>query len=364
MANLIWTNNIMSQVRRFSSFVLEYQGNIFIPNWVHVPAWNICGVERSYQDALKSFQSTCNRFPTDSIHIGEICTVAGKGSLHAITKFASDLRTHSNRDIVVHPTLLPTANWNEWFKLALSSEYYGKITNLFLAASPGTLWKQLYPDNSLHYIYANHSFLPLSKIRVADDNIWPTFSEDPEIKKEMRETAVKDLDSMLSLRHAELKHGGIFCFDTLLKGNVPEESAWKQLNQIVTEMVQSGRIKREERQKIAMRNYERDDDIIDSVLERHEKNFKVILKDNQAKSRFPAWNEYEKHKDPVRLGKEYAAWLKEWSAGPIMMNLGENRSPEEKKGIITDIYDELEARCTRFPIPLDVKACDVILEKI
>ena len=131
-----------------------------------------------------------------------------------------------------------------------------------------------FPHNSLHFIYANHSFMPLSKMRVAEDTIWPTFSEDPKIKSELRETAIKDLDTLLTLRHAELKSGGRFCLDVLLQCHVPKESVWKQLNEVVSDFVKSGRIKVEERQKIALRSFERDDDVINTAMGRHEKTLR------------------------------------------------------------------------------------------
>lgn len=353
----------MFSLRRFSSHIVEYPGNIFAPAWVHVPVWNIYGSEKGYPHVLESFKATAERFPDGALHIGEFCSVSSKNCVHILTKLAKDLRTRSDRELVIYPTLLPVANWNEWFKMALSPDYYGAIPNLYVAARPGPLWKRLFPSNSLHFIYANHSFMPLSKMRVADDTIWPTFSEDPAIKKELHDTAVKDLDTLLTLRHAELKSGGRFCFDVLLNCNVPKESVWKQLNEVVSDMVKSGRITAEERAKIALRNFERNDEIINTALERHEKHFKVIVKE-RVNSRFTAWNEFEKDKDPVKLAKNYTDWMKEWTATAIMMNLAATRPQEEKVKIIADIYQDLQTRCTKYPVPLDVSLYDFILEKI
>ena len=168
---------------------------------------------------------------------------------------------------------------------------------------------------------------------------------------------------MLTLHHAELKSGGRFCLDVLLQCHVPKESVWKQLNEVVSDFVKSGRIKVEERQKIALRSFERDDDVINTAMGRHEKNFKIVVKE-KVNSRFTAWGEYEKHKDPARLSKDYTAWLKEWTAGALMMTLGASRAQEEKTAIITEIYTELEARCARLAVSLDVALYDFILEKI
>ena len=349
--------------RKFSSHVIEYPGNIFAPNWVHVPVWNIFGAEKGYAHVLESFKEVEHRFPEGTFHLGEFCSVSCKNTLHIVTKLAKDLRTRSDRELIVYPTLLPVANWNEFFKVALSNDYYGTIPNFYLAARPGRLWQRLYPTNSLHFIYANHSFMPLSKMRVADDTIWPTFSEDPEIKKELRETAIKDLDTLFTLRHAELKTGGRFCFDVLLECNVPKESVWKQLSEVVIDHFKSGIIKPEERAKIALRNFERNDSIINTVLDKHQKNFKVIVKE-KVKSRFPAWHDYEKDKDARKLAKVYTDWMKEWTAVAILNSLAATRSQEEKLKIVNDIYIELEDRVSKTPVPLDVELYDFIVEKI
>ena len=49
---------------------------------------------------------------------------------------------------------------------------------------------------------------------------------------------------------------------------------WKQLNEVVSDFVKSGRIKVEERQKIALRSFERDDDVINTAMGRHEKTLR------------------------------------------------------------------------------------------
>ncbi|OMJ86792.1 hypothetical protein SteCoe_11648 [Stentor coeruleus] len=349
--------------RRFASHIIEYPGNIFAASWVLVPQWNIYGAEKGYNHVLESFREVEKKFPDGAFHVGEFCSVSCKNTLHIVSKLAKDLRTRSQREIVDYPTLLPVANWNEFFKVALSPEYYGTIPNFFMTARPGSIWKRLFPNESLHFIYANHSFMPLSKMRVADDTIWPTFSEDPQVINELKETAIKDLDTLLTLRHAELKKGGRFCFDVLLECKVPKESPWKQLNEVVQSFVDSGRIKKEERDKLALRNFERNDEIINTVLSRHEKNFRVVVKERMT-SRFPAWSEYEKDKDANKLAKNYTDWLKEWTALAILNTLSATRPQEERNKIVSDIYAELQARCSKYPIPLDVNLYDFIVEKI
>jgi hypothetical protein len=58
--------------RKFSSHVIEYPGNIFAPNWVHVPVWNIFGAEKGYAHVLESFKEVEHRFPEGTFHLGVI----------------------------------------------------------------------------------------------------------------------------------------------------------------------------------------------------------------------------------------------------------------------------------------------------
>lgn len=205
--------------------------------------------------------------------------------------------------------------------------------------------------------------MPISKMRVAHDTIWPTMSLDPAIIQELRDTAVKDLDTILTLRGQEIKQNGHFCFDILLDHPIPKESCWRVLNDIVTDFVNTGIITKEERAKMAIRNYQRNDSIINEVLDKHRNNWQVVHKETVT-SRFPAWNDYVKDQDAGKLAKTYSDWLKEWTSGAILLNLGPTRSQEEKVGIIKDIYEELTRRCTAMPIPLDVSLYDFVLKKL
>lgn len=341
----------------------EYHGNIYVGHWVHVPAWNIYGAEKTYSEVLESFEEVQMKFPQDRLHIGDFCSVSCKNTMHVITKLVTELRTTSDREVVVSPTLLPMANWNDYFKLALSPEYYGGLSNTFVMARPAYLWKRIFPNEFLHFIYANHSFMPISKMPVAEDTVWPTLSQDPQVKQELLETATRDLDNLLTLRSQELKKGGRFCFDILLDHEVPLKSPWRLLSDIVEEFVAQGKIHKEERSKMAVRNYQRTRDLVDSVLEKHSQTFRVVEKQVVC-SRFPAYAEFQKDKDAQKLAWTYSDWLKEWTAPAIMMNLAQTRSQDEKVGIVKEIYEELAKRSAQDPIPLDVELYDIILERI
>mmetsp|Transcript_30958 Transcript_30958/g.30609 ORF Transcript_30958/g.30609 Transcript_30958/m.30609 type:complete len:206 (-) Transcript_30958:36-653(-) len=205
--------------------------------------------------------------------------------------------------------------------------------------------------------------MPISKMRVAADTIWPTMSEDPVIIKELRDTAIKDLDNILTLRGKEIKSGGHFCFDILLDHPIPRLSCWRLLNDVVADFVALGRITQEERAKMAIRNYQRNDDMINEVLGKHNSNWRIVHKETVT-SRFPAWGQYEIDHDAKKLAKTYTEWLQEWTAGAIMMNLAATRPQQEKQFIISDIYEELFNRCAANPMPLDVQLYDFILQKL
>ena len=349
--------------RRFSTHTLEYAGNIFVNTWVHAPIWNIYGAEKAYPHVLHAFQEVEQRFPDGAFHIGEFCSVSCKNTLHIVSKLSKDLRTRSQREIMNTSTLLPIANWNDFFKVASSQNYYGSIPKFFHAGSPGSIWQQRFPRDSLHFIYSNQSFMPLSKMRVAPDNIWPSLSEDPQIKKEQHETAINDLDNLLKLRHLELKKGGRFCFDILLDCNEKKESIWRQMNFVMDDFVRDGIIKPEERAKMAIRSFERNDEIVDLAFARHKNTWKIITKE-KISSNALIYDDYEKDHDVEKFARITTEYMKEWSQAPIINNLAPTRTIEEKNKIMKDYYAELQNRSVKAPIPLNVQSYDVVVEKI
>lgn len=283
--------------------------------------------------------------------------------MHVITKLVHELREKSDREVLISPTLLPSANWREYIKTATSNEYYGGLDKTFFTVRPSILWKQIYRSDSVHFAYSNQSFLSLSRVPVAPDTIWPTFTKDPSIRSELKEIAIKDLDLLLSLRHKELKKGGMFMLDLLAAQDLPEKSCWSLLNTFLQGFVDSGRITQEERSRIVMKNYQRDEEVINTVLDRHMNNFRIRHYDTVA-SRYPAWDRYLEHRDSKKLAKEYVDWLKEWTPGAILMALSEDRSQEEKNELINDVYDDVLRIATENPMPLDIQMTNLVLEKI
>lgn len=89
---------------------VEYPGNIYVGHWVHVPVWNIFGAEKSYTSALHALKETEQAYPDGLFTVADFCSVSCKNTMHIVTKLAKDLRTRSDREILIHPTLLPVAN--------------------------------------------------------------------------------------------------------------------------------------------------------------------------------------------------------------------------------------------------------------
>lgn len=214
----------------------------------------------------------------------------------------------------------------------------------------------------MHFAYSNHSFLPVSKTPVAPDTIWATLSKDPAIKSHLKQTAMKDLDLLLTLRHRELVKGGVFMFDLLATHEIPDKSCWVLLNTVLQQYIDAGKITQEERDHIGMRNCQRDDEVIYTVLDKHKDNFKVIYNEKTV-SRFVAWGKYLEHKDAKRLAEEYIAWLKEWTPGAILLGLSQERSPAEKAELISGIYEEVCRVVADNPMPLDIEIYNFIVEK-
>ena len=96
--------------RKFSSHTVEFLGNTYAQSWVHVPVWNIYSAEKGYPITLKSFKETVEKFPDQAFYIGEFCSMSCQNTMLIITKLAKEFRACSNQELIVYPTLLPSAN--------------------------------------------------------------------------------------------------------------------------------------------------------------------------------------------------------------------------------------------------------------
>lgn len=89
---------------------LEYKGNIFFPNWVHVPVWNTLCAEETYEAAAGAFHRMHRQHPGSHLSVAEFCSASTKNTLHVITKLVKELRNDSDREVLISSTLLPIAN--------------------------------------------------------------------------------------------------------------------------------------------------------------------------------------------------------------------------------------------------------------
>lgn len=266
------------------------------------------------------------------------------------------------RDLSIYPVLLPSSNWTEFFKLALSENNYGLVPNVYLIARPGSIYKKLFPLDSVHFIYSNNN-QGISKIKPTYDNIWPGFCKNPEVLKECKDIAINDLDVFLNLRYSELIKGGRIYFDLLYDNGLSNDFIYQEANRVVNDFVDQGVITYDERNRIALNSYRRNDEIFDTAFDRHKKSFNIISQEVHT-TVFPAWSLYQITKDSEALARSYADWIKESSSSVIFNSLETSKTQEDKKKILKDLYEELYKALVKSPTGLNFTYCHYILEKI
>lgn len=149
----------------------------------------------------------------------------------------------------------------------------------------------------------------LSTVPAIPDTIWATLTEDSATKRRLNTIAVDDLDMLLDSRNKELKRGGMFSLDICIKENVPKKSCLELLNRVYQRFVESGKVTRAERDRTALPFYQRSSEIVEFVLNKHRKNFKIVNQEDIA-CKHPAWKAYVADGDKVKLATEYSGLLK------------------------------------------------------
>lgn len=205
--------------------------------------------------------------------------------------------------------------------------------------------------------------MPISKLYIVEDTIWPAFTTDKSIRDSHKETSIKDLTNIITHRSQELCKGGRFIFNTLAPTTMPKESPWLLLNDIVEDFTKQGKILPEERQKIGLRYYFRSHEEINTALN-HTKHLMRLIKTEVYTDRFFAYDEYLKTQDAYKLGRVYSEWLKEMTGSSIMMALSPYRSQEAKILLLDEIFRKLSETCSAHPAPCEVSFNEVILERL
>lgn len=346
-----------------SPHYIETPGNKFSANLKYAGIWNIIMGDASHSIASDALQHVHRTFPEDPLVVAEICSGSSLNTSRVVRRIIEELRESSDREVMISPTYIPLANWSEYIQFAMRPENYGGLANVYLFLRPSGIWKQIYPSASVHLVFTNHGFLPLSKVPVAPDTIWSTLSEDPQTQKELRDIGFQDLDALLTLRHRELKTGGRFVFDLFTEHEHPRGSIFHLLNHAYQKQVDSGKITQEERDRTTLRFNQRDPEVLNTILEKHRENFRVVTNEYMP-FRYPAWEQYESSKDVQAIAQEYSDWLKEWTSAGLMRSLSQNRTQEEKTAIITEMYEDLTSLIAQDPIPLDLSTQSISLEKI
>lgn len=184
-------------------------------------------------------------------------------------------------DITLYRTDYPTQDYNTLSKTSLPFPTY------FV---PGSIFHQLYPNDSIDLIYAFQVFNQLSRPIYATDHLLSTLTTNSLLTKILSSRQDVDLAFLLEIRHKELSLNGELVFDTLIKPQVSDQPySWDCLDLAVQLAAQL--FNDEQRKKLNLHVLFRTKSQLMSTINSLSTKFEV-LESNEELVEMPAYTEF------------------------------------------------------------------------
>lgn len=138
------------------------------------------------------------------IHIADFGSATGLNSMKTFTPALQRFREVSSAEVVVHHVDIPINHWQTLFDNYWNSEFsYRQVPGVYVEAAGGSLYKRMFPSNSLSVVYSSAALHWLSElVPVTAETVLE------ELNSATKELSRSDLHTFLSHRYAELRPGG------------------------------------------------------------------------------------------------------------------------------------------------------------
>lgn len=145
---------------------------------------------------------------SDCVSIADLGSSTGLNSCRAFKPALERFRSASAASVVVYHTDLPENHWGILFStLNTSSESYGTVPDVYPCAIGRSFYSQLFPNNSIDISFASCAFHWLSRPCPAVIESSSSLLS-PEVNPQFFSRHSEDLETLLRLRHTELKPAG------------------------------------------------------------------------------------------------------------------------------------------------------------
>ncbi|CAG9321440.1 unnamed protein product [Blepharisma stoltei] len=293
-----------------------------------------------------------SKYLSSAKRLGEITVYQGLFSNPLLYKTLSDTE--------IYRTDFPLNDYNTML-------YYEpkKFHNFNRFFAPGTIFRQLYPTETLDTIYAFQVFNSPSVSIPAPDHILATLSQEPIIQAELSKRSKADLRRILSIRANEVVKGGNLLFDILSKPkDLSVNFSWDCLDLAYTTLIEQGEMFEEhEKPKLNLHTCFRSNEEVKEILE----EFKEIWKIKEIEEKTISMPAYEKY---IKTGviDDYLDNLVDFWKYPclIMMRrvLGYRKTHEEILLDIDAIMNIFKDICGEMKPVTEQQISYVVLEKI
>jgi hypothetical protein len=305
------------------------------------------------------------------IVIADYGSSQGKNSLAPMRAAIAVLRTRAGpqRPIFVYHTDLPANDFSTLFEVLESDpdSYVRGEQNVFPSAIGRSFYQCVLPPNHVDLAWSSYAAVWLSQIpRQIPDHFFIPCSTGA-VRAEFDRQAALDWKAFLSLRAAELRHGGrLVVALPSLPDDVPTgfTAIMNHANAVLSELVVAGLITAEERGRMTLASCpRRQRDLLAPFAEHGQFQGLVVEHCTTSVGADTAWDEYQLDQDAEALARKRALFFRAIFVPSLAQALGPSRGVEERQAFGAALEVGLGRRLVDHPVRIENLVGMIVLAK-
>jgi hypothetical protein len=300
--------------------------------------------------------------PTPLISVVDYGCSGGKNSMIAFGSSIEKFRKTCDKPISIYHVDLTSNHWSQVFDVIRSNRFsYLKQSKVYMFATGGDFYTQLFPEESIDIGYSCMSIHWLSEELVIPDHYYPYSSADPAVLQKAKEIAGRDLSRFLEHRKKELRTGGWMLLHSGTDGEGLIEFK-EPLNLALKDLVDS--------EVMTLREYQR---FTNSAYFRTEEDWRTALaqfpdlrlvKLRRARYYHPSWQQFLQDSNEELAADGYTRYVKGWSENLIVRCLDRNRTDADRASIVEQVYGKLFEKNKANIRPFVMHSLYLVIEKV
>jgi hypothetical protein len=295
----------------------------------------------------------------------------GKNSLAPMRVAIAALRARVGveRPISVVHVDVPANDFSTLFAVVETDpdSYVHAAPNVFPAAVGRSFYGRVFPDAQVHLGWSSYAAVWLSHIPATiPGHFFPPCATGAARQVFARQGA-EDWEAFLSLRAAELRHGGrlVVVLPGLDEAGDSELNAFMdEANAVIAEMVADGVVSDVERARMTIGSYpRRKDDLLAPFQQDRIFRQLVVESCDVAVIEDPSWATYRQHGDAAKLAGERVMFFRSTFMPSLATALDGHRSADSRREFADQLADRLKRRVTPRPTPMPRLAQTIVLAK-